>query len=39
MQTRSSEWQELVLTARLIALDHLKHLEKDPEDRDAISLR
>lgn len=37
MEMPWNEWQELVLTARLIALDHLKALEKDPEDRAAIS--
>lgn len=28
MEMPWNEWQELVLTARLIALDHLKALEK-----------
>lgn len=37
MEMPWNEWQELVLTARLIALDHLKALEKDSKDRAAIS--
>ena len=37
MEMPWNEWQELVLTARLIALDHLKALEKDPQNRAAIS--
>lgn len=31
MEMPWNEWQELVLTARIIALDHLKALEKDPK--------
>lgn len=37
MEMPWNEWQELVLTARIIALDHLKALEKDPQNRAAIS--
>lgn len=37
MEMPWNEWQELVLTAMLIALDHLKALEKDSKDRAAIS--